>query len=244
MDGQTDGHDRPDVWCLSQGSQLKGYQCSVMNTGPQEGRMAPAPFSLTQGVEDPSHEVEAHKHGHPASRPQAPCFHGIALLFSTKHLLYDKVAWCQDPQTHQPTVWVLGAGHCSLQSIGRWANLMSKSLPIWLKNMNKRSMALVHGLTILLTAAVHMGHLPPFWVDSLKHMLVLGEALALNPRTLLAVSGPLTPTVPSYSVGCTFVPHCCPWFSFWPVNANILCLLLPLCPGPHAPHTPCACTQT
>lgn len=91
---------------------------------------------------------------------------------------------------------------------------MSKSLPVWLKNMNKRSMALVHGLAILPTAAVHMGHLPPFWMDSLKHMLVLGEALALNSRTLLAVSGPLTPTVPSYSVGCTFVPHCCPWFSF------------------------------
>lgn len=117
------------------------------------------------------------------------------------------------------------------------------SLPVWLKNMNARSMALVHGLAILPTAAVHMGHFPPFWMDSLKHMLVLGEALALNPRTLLAVSGPLTPTVPSYSVGCTFVPHF-PWFSFWPINADILCLLRLLCPGPHAPHILCACTQT
>lgn len=61
--------------------------------------MAPAPFPLTQGVEDPSHEVEAHKHGHPASRPQAPRLHGIALLFSTKHLLYNKVARCQDPES-------------------------------------------------------------------------------------------------------------------------------------------------
>lgn len=40
-----------------------------------------------QCIEDPRHEVEAHKHGHPAGSPQAPCLHGVALLFSFKHLL-------------------------------------------------------------------------------------------------------------------------------------------------------------
>lgn len=44
----------------------------------------------TQSVEDPRHEVEAHKHGYPAGRPQAPRLHGVALLFPTKHLLEDK----------------------------------------------------------------------------------------------------------------------------------------------------------
>lgn len=116
--------------------------------------MAPAPFPLTQGVEDPSHEVEAHKHGHPASRPQAPRLHGIALLFSTKHLLYNKVARCQDPQSHQQCgSWGWHIVPYRAQGDGQISCL---SLPVWLKNMNKRSMALVHGLAILPTAAVHM----------------------------------------------------------------------------------------
>ena len=54
--------------------------------GPRTPRLSPP----TQSVEDPRHEVEAHKHGYPASRPQAPRLHGVALLFSTKHLLQDK----------------------------------------------------------------------------------------------------------------------------------------------------------
>lgn len=45
----------------------------------------------TQGIEDPRHEVEAHKHGHPAGGPQAPRLQGVTLLFSTEHLLQDKV---------------------------------------------------------------------------------------------------------------------------------------------------------
>lgn len=65
--------------------RLKGWPMECDRS--PEGRMAPAFFLLTQGVEDPCHEVEAHKHGHPASCPQAPCLHGIALLFSTKHFL-------------------------------------------------------------------------------------------------------------------------------------------------------------
>lgn len=56
------------------------------------GEISPTRLSSpTQGIEDPCHEVKTHKHGHPAGGPQAPCLHGVALSFSMKHLLQDKV---------------------------------------------------------------------------------------------------------------------------------------------------------
>lgn len=54
------------------------------------GKTPPTRSSPTQGVEDARHEVEAHKHGHPAGGPQAPRLHGVALLFSLKHLLQER----------------------------------------------------------------------------------------------------------------------------------------------------------
>lgn len=60
--------------------------------GLHEGEQdAPAcPCTPTQRIQDPRHEVETHKHGHPAGGPQAPRLQGVALLFSTKHLLQGK----------------------------------------------------------------------------------------------------------------------------------------------------------